>query len=780
MRAGRAAQDAKSKAKQGLRQAEGRGSPLLHKTRTSAGGMQQAASSAQAKQPTRSRLTHAATAAAGSMRPSQSPSSVGSAPIVRLFPDRIEEEEEKAGEAGSRYGYGALATAMPIPPSVRRLRPFVSSLEEQVHRMMVEMVRAGDAVGMQVAVYRRGELVVDVAGGELGMDDPRQVQSDTLFNVFSASKGVLAAGLHVLLEDAHAMKRQEDAMLSGGHNEGARAASGSLDATLTELGYGDRIGNVWPAFATNGKEDSTVADALTHSTGLAHHLPKGVTAATMCDHNKMENYLAHCKPMHPVGQRVAYHYYNYGWIVGGLLRRLYAKAQPGRLFDDRGQPSAAAPTAGGILKKVLLSRVGGHASSGELHLGVPEELVNGSAPRLARLCGDFGVTSRAVGESSDDAAGGAKTPAGSGAGAGDAGGSGGPDDGESGGDMPAAGLFGGSGGGGSGGGGPQGGMGRLMGLVQMASNVGDDDEDKEGYSMDGGEDTDPAHGAAGSTSGQGGKTGDGKNGKDGGVLSAIDAAAGRRPRPAPAGDASRAEMLGMLCAVKRVRGREYLIDPRLFNRAPLRQAEIPAANMHCSARALARVYACMRPMDSPAGATHALGDGLGRDGQASVGSRPQGLLSGERSKAIRTVAGRQESSQLQSLFAPGEGQGAAAKGAGSGGKSFLYWGLGYRLYLPSSGARPGGAGAASGVSGSGAWSGSDGYTPGGMRIASSQPVVSPAFGHTGVGGSIGLYDASSDTAVAITVNKLDFSMRPTRHLLEMLAFEMRLPHLRLH
>lgn len=98
------------------------------------------------------------------------------------------------------YGYGALALAMPIPPSVRRVVPFVSALEEQVHRMLVEMVRAGEAVGMQVAVYRRGRLVVDVAGGELGMDDPRPVHSDTLFNVFSASKGVLAAAVHYELQ----------------------------------------------------------------------------------------------------------------------------------------------------------------------------------------------------------------------------------------------------------------------------------------------------------------------------------------------------------------------------------------------------------------------------------------------------------------------------------------------------------------------------------------------------------------------------------------------------
>jgi len=126
---------------------------------------------------------------------------------------------------------------------------------------------------------------------------------------------------------------------------------------------------------------------------------------------------------------------------------------------------------------------------------------------------------------------------------------------------------------------------------------------------------------------------------------------------------------------------------------------------------------------------------------------------------------------MQSLFAPGEGQGAAQHSAGgSAGKSFLYWGLGYRLYLQGAGSE----------ASQGQWGEDEGYTAGGMRRAGAAPVVAPAFGHTGVGGSVGLYDASSDTSIAVTVNKLDFGMKPTKRLLEMLAFELRLPHLRMH
>ena len=115
-------------------------------------------------------------------------------------------------------------------------------------------------------------------------------------------------------------------------------------------------------------------------------------------------------------------------------------------------------------------------------------------------------------------------------------------------------------------------------------------------------------------------------------VSAVDAASGRAGRPDPRSNTSRQEMLGMLRAVKRIRGREYIIDPRLFNRAPVRKAEIPAANMHCSARALARVYASMRAA-SHSGATIAGVPTAADDG-------PTPWCSPERQALLRTITGR--------------------------------------------------------------------------------------------------------------------------------------------
>ncbi|WRX32028.1 Beta-lactamase-related - like 2 [Theobroma cacao] len=52
--------------------------------------------------------------------------------------------------------------------------------------------------GPKVCAYKDGEVIIDSAAGVLGRCDPRPVQPDTLFSVFSATKGITAGMLHWL------------------------------------------------------------------------------------------------------------------------------------------------------------------------------------------------------------------------------------------------------------------------------------------------------------------------------------------------------------------------------------------------------------------------------------------------------------------------------------------------------------------------------------------------------------------------------------------------------
>ena len=89
-------------------------------------------------------------------------------------------------------------------------------------------------IGLQVAAYLDGKLVLDVWGGSADQTTGRVVDGDTLFTVFSTSKGIAATCVHLLAE------------------------RGQLD-------YDEPIARYWPEFAQNGKERATVRQALSHS-----------------------------------------------------------------------------------------------------------------------------------------------------------------------------------------------------------------------------------------------------------------------------------------------------------------------------------------------------------------------------------------------------------------------------------------------------------------------------------------------------------------------------------
>ena len=68
---------------------------------------------------------------------------------------------------------------------------------EIVRATAERLIGEGREVGVQVAAYRDGELVIDVAAGIADPDSGRPVDPNTLFHVFSVTKGVLVAVLHI-------------------------------------------------------------------------------------------------------------------------------------------------------------------------------------------------------------------------------------------------------------------------------------------------------------------------------------------------------------------------------------------------------------------------------------------------------------------------------------------------------------------------------------------------------------------------------------------------------
>jgi CubicO group peptidase (beta-lactamase class C family) len=167
----------------------------------------------------------------------------------------------------------------------------MSELQKQVQVLIDGLVGSGSEDGVQVAVYRHGEPVVDAVAGLADADRP--VGADTVFYAASAGKAVTATVAHVLVEQG-------------------------------VLGYDTPIAEVWPEFGAHGKETATLRHALTHSTGVPA-VPMDTTIEALCDWDGMCATIAGARPWWTPGERVGYHALPFGYIVGEVVRRATGK-----------------------------------------------------------------------------------------------------------------------------------------------------------------------------------------------------------------------------------------------------------------------------------------------------------------------------------------------------------------------------------------------------------------------------------------------------------------------
>ncbi len=169
----------------------------------------------------------------------------------------------------------------------------MNDIQKQVQQAIDRLVESGAERGLQVAVYRHGNLVVDAVVGFADPATGRPVTSDTPFFSYSIGKGVASTVAHV------------------------RAERGLF-------GYDTRIVELWPEFGAHGKEGATVRHALSQSVGVPG-LPPEVTVEDMCDWDKMCAIIADSKPWWEPGTKIGYHAVTFGYIVGEIIRRATGK-----------------------------------------------------------------------------------------------------------------------------------------------------------------------------------------------------------------------------------------------------------------------------------------------------------------------------------------------------------------------------------------------------------------------------------------------------------------------
>ena len=161
-------------------------------------------------------------------------------------------------------------------------------------------------IGASVCVFQHGEKVVDLWGGFADAGKSRPWEEDTLVNVWSTTKGMMALCV-------------------------ARLADQGL------LDIGRPVADYWPAFAANGKENITVGQLFSHQGGLCGPDTQ-IATEVLLDTEKFSAILAAQKPQWPVGERSGYHALSIGPLGDGLFKHAIGKTVGEYFRDEIGQP----------------------------------------------------------------------------------------------------------------------------------------------------------------------------------------------------------------------------------------------------------------------------------------------------------------------------------------------------------------------------------------------------------------------------------------------------------
>lgn len=161
---------------------------------------------------------------------------------------------------------------------------------------------SGDDCGASVAVVVDGELVVDLWGGYADEARTTPWERDTITNVWSSTKTVMALCTLLLVE------------------------RGQLD-------YDAPVAQYWPEFAANGKEDIRVRHVLSHTSGVSGW-DQPIEVDDIFDWELSTAKLAAQAPWWIPGEGSGYHALNQGHLVGEVVRGITGKKLGEFLRDE--------------------------------------------------------------------------------------------------------------------------------------------------------------------------------------------------------------------------------------------------------------------------------------------------------------------------------------------------------------------------------------------------------------------------------------------------------------
>jgi CubicO group peptidase (beta-lactamase class C family) len=114
--------------------------------------------------------------------------------------------------------------------------------------------------------------------------------------------------------------------------KGLVAIAAALCVQKGLLDYTELVTKYWPEYGQNGKENTTVADILSHRAGL---LLESGPPEQILNWTAMVQSLEQQRPLWSPGTSHSYHALTYGWLAGELIRRVDPKKRTvGQFIQD--------------------------------------------------------------------------------------------------------------------------------------------------------------------------------------------------------------------------------------------------------------------------------------------------------------------------------------------------------------------------------------------------------------------------------------------------------------
>jgi len=157
--------------------------------------------------------------------------------------------------------------------------------EATTHALNKAIATLGET-GLQAAAIYQGTMVVNAVAGIADVSTGALVTPDTLFPVFSMSKGVTATIVHRLVERG-------------------------------VLAYDEPLARWWPAFAAHGKGGISVRHALSHRTGLQTF--KNLDRSEYPSLDATGRNLEDATPEYAPGASMGYHGMTFGTLLGKVI-----------------------------------------------------------------------------------------------------------------------------------------------------------------------------------------------------------------------------------------------------------------------------------------------------------------------------------------------------------------------------------------------------------------------------------------------------------------------------